>query len=219
MPDPEPLRDLAPALVPVSGGMDSTVLAWWLTAHRVPHIACLFGYGQHTYGTEQATARVVLPNTTPLLEIDLGNVFARSNSHLVHAPDLWRDATSSGHLHLEYRNLVLIAAAASIAEQHACGVLAPAFIRSNLAKRGDTSREFLSAVSAAVAAGGDVALALPFLELSKSDVVRLGLELGAPIARTFSCQLSPAVACGACANCVDRLDALTAVKEQHRRDG
>ena len=39
-------------------------------------------------------------------------------------------------------------------------------------------------------------------------VAKLGIELKAPIGATFSCQASPDIPCGACPNCVDRLNAL-----------
>src|SRR5690606_8791711 len=52
---------------------------------------------------------------------------------------------------------------------------------------------------------GSVKIEMPFRNLSKFEVAKLGVELGAPIGKTFSCQASPTVPCGACPNCVDRL--------------
>lgn len=215
-PDPEPLRAFEPLLVPASGGMDSTVLCWWLTSHQLEHLACVFSYGQHTRQTEALTARRVLPPSTPVVEVDLGSVFGASRSHLLHAPDLWTTPTSRAQLHLEYRNMLLLAAAAAVAEQHGCGAVAPALIQSNLAENGDTSEAFLEAAGAAISLGGSVTLQMPFLHLRKPDVVRLGIALGAPIESTYSCQLAPSIPCGACANCVDRLDALATITEHHR---
>ena len=50
-------------------------------------------------------------------------------------------------------------------------------------------------------------------DYSKFEVAKLGIELGAPIGKTFSCQASPDVPCGACPNCVDRLGALKRLSE------
>jgi 7-cyano-7-deazaguanine synthase len=47
--------------------------------------------------------------------------------------------------------------------------------------------------------------------MSKIDVAKIGLSLKVPIDETFSCQAASKVPCGACPNCVDRLNALKAL--------
>jgi 7-cyano-7-deazaguanine synthase len=64
---------------------------------------------------------------------------------------------------------------------------------------------------------GSVRIEMPFRLMSKLEVAKLGIALKAPIAHTFSCQVSADVPCGACPNCVDRLDALRELcSEPHR---
>jgi len=204
----------------VSGGLDSTVLAWWLTASRVDHRVLFIDYGQHGAATELATARRVLPRSdaAQILRVDVSAVFAGSSSALIDAPDLWAGAFDRSEMHLEYRNLALLAVAATVAERNGCRSVAPAFIMSNLATTGDTSSAFLEAVATAVELGGATTVVYPFLHLSKAEVIDLGLDLGAPVGETFSCQLAPEVPCGACPNCVDRLEALGAVRTRRYLD-
>ena len=44
-------------------------------------------------------------------------------------------------------------------------------------------------------------------------VGKIGIKLHAPIGFTFSCQASSEIPCGACPNCVDRLEALKMISE------
>ncbi|MBY5786724.1 hypothetical protein HFN62_23730 [Rhizobium leguminosarum] len=55
---------------------------------------------------------------------------------------------------------------------------------------------------------GAVRFTSPFRFSSKAEVVREALRLGVPVGRTYSCQAASDFPCGACPNCVDRLDAL-----------
>ena len=54
----------------------------------------------------------------------------------------------------------------------------------------------------------EIAIAAPFAEMHKSDVVRLGLELGVPLELTLSC-MNPerGLHCGRCSKCRERRDA------------
>ena len=61
---------------------------------------------------------------------------------------------------------------------------------------------------------GSVKIKMPFRDMSKYEVARLGIELQAPIGKTFSCQASPDIPCGACPNCVDRLNALKQIEKE-----
>jgi 7-cyano-7-deazaguanine synthase len=47
----------------------------------------------------------------------------------------------------------------------------------------------------------------PFQRMSKSDIVRLGAQLGVPFAETWSCYEGGAVHCGRCGTCTERIEA------------
>jgi len=82
------------------------------------------------------------------------------------------------------------------------------FINSNHAKELDCSANFLNKLEALAEHVGPVRIQLPFRDKSKTDVARLALKLGVPIGKTFSCQVFSDTPCGACPNCVERLNAL-----------
>ena len=74
----------------------------------------------------------------------------------------------------------------------------------------DATPEFFSAMAHALTLGLDypIEIAAPFSAMRKSDVVRLGVELGVPLAMTLSC-MKPAAGthCGQCSKCRERRDA------------
>ena len=54
---------------------------------------------------------------------------------------------------------------------------------------------------------GKIEIVTPLIQLRKSEIVRLGLELGAPLDLTWSCYSREDQACGVCDSCVLRLRA------------
>jgi 7-cyano-7-deazaguanine synthase len=54
---------------------------------------------------------------------------------------------------------------------------------------------------------GAIRVETPLIALRKSQIVRLGVELGAPLHISWSCYSGEAEACGVCESCVLRLRA------------
>jgi 7-cyano-7-deazaguanine synthase len=54
---------------------------------------------------------------------------------------------------------------------------------------------------------GQIKIVMPLIHLRKAEIVRLGLELGAPFDLTWSCYSREDSACGVCDSCVLRLRA------------
>ena len=201
------------AVVMTSGGLDSTVLLHWAMGKGY-HVSPLFlNYGQHCAGTELSTLKALLPAETQLSTLDLSAVFAASSSRLVREADLWRDEIEAEDLMLPYRNIFLVATGLAFAAAHGAKVLLAAFINSNHAREVDATSAFLSGIGG-LAGIGTVRVEFPFRELSKRDVVEIGLSLGVQVAQTYSCQVNADQHCGACPNCVDRITAFRSISAE-----
>lgn len=201
-----------------SGGMDSTVLSYDL-AQKGKNIILLFlDYGQHCKDKEYET----LKNVAPLIYrnniriVKIGDIYRESQSRMIVEANLWKDSVTSEDLYLPYRNLLFLSIASAYAQSLGIKNVYSAFINSNHAKEIDCSMEFFTKLDALLAEYGSVQINMPYREMSKKDVAKLGLSLNVPIAITFSCQVNSQTPCGVCPNCVDRLEALNEIIEERK---
>jgi 7-cyano-7-deazaguanine synthase len=198
------------SLLLASGGLDSTTLAYDLLKKGEAITPLFINYGQHCATTELETLQSILPPEflTRLRSVDVSDIYADSESRLIKEANLWKDDVHYKDLYLPYRSLLLLTVGAAFARGHNYNVIYAAFINSNHAQEIDCSTEFFSRLDSVLSDYGGVELRLPYRHLSKYEVALRAIEVSAPIGRTFSCQASSEIACGACPNCVDRLDAL-----------
>lgn len=193
-----------------SGGLDSTTMAYWLLDKGMDFIPLFIDYGQHCKETELNTLKEILPQeyVDKIEIIDVSSVYKHSKSRFINEANLWEEEISADDLYIPYRNILILTLAASFAQSLKIKEVYSAFINSNHAKEIDCSNDFFAKMESMLIEFGAVKIKMPFLELSKYDVAKIGIELKAPIGKTFSCQASSKIPCGACPNCVDRLDAL-----------
>lgn len=209
------------AVLLASGGMDSTTLAHWLAENKVEVTPLFINYGQHCVETEHARLLELLPTKflSRLHVVDVSAIYRTSTSRLIREADLWIDDVASEDLYLPYRNSLFLTLGAAFAQAREIHHLYAAFINSNHAIEIDCSTHFFDQLSTMLAGYGSVHLHIPFREYTKTDVANLAVRLGVPIAKTYSCQVSSRVPCGACPNCVERLNALHEVEEAYHGSG
>ena len=169
-------------------------------------------YGQHCAELEWRLVNEVLPDTCqPAERISLSDVFLGSKSRMIAEADLWNEAVTDSDLYIPYRTLLFFSAAAARAQTLGILEVYSGFINSNHAKEIDCSTAFINGLDELTEGVGAVRFHSPFREYSKADVIREARQLEVPIGRTFSCQVSSKFPCGACPNCVERLEALEEV--------
>ena len=116
--------------------------------------------------------------------------------------------TPDEDVYLTGRNLTLLSKAGIYCAQHRIGRLALGPLAGNPFP--DATREFFDAMARALSLGlaHDIEIAAPFASKDKSEVIRIGLELGVPLALTLSC-MNPKQGrhCGQCSKCRERRDA------------
>jgi 7-cyano-7-deazaguanine synthase len=193
-----------------SGGLDSTTMAYWLLDHGINFTPLFINYGQHCAQTEYETLKKVLPisHRDRIETVDIQSVYKRSNSKFIKPASLWEENVDANDLYIPYRNVLLLTVGATFAQTLGYSNVYSAFINSNHAKEIDCSNEFFEKMENMLSEYGSVKINMPFRHFSKYEVAKLGVKLGASIGYTFSCQASPVIPCGACPNCVDRLEAL-----------
>lgn len=209
------MQELKKGIILASGGLDSTTLCYLFIKKNIEFIPLIINYGQHCYKTELKRLTEVLPDeyVSKIEIIDVSEIYKYSNSKFIKETNLWEEKITAEDLYIPYRNVLILTIAASFARTLGLNYVYSAFINSNHAKEIDCSNDFFNNLENLLSEYGSVKIEMPFRDFSKFEVAKLGIELGAPIGKTFSCQASPDVPCGACPNCVDRLEAFKKLSE------
>ena len=73
----------------------------------------------------------------------------------------------------------------------------------------DCSKVFNNAMNQAIyeGSGHQLEIKAPFVEMTKADIVKIGLSLGVPYQLTWSCYEGNDTPCGTCGTCIDRQNA------------
>jgi len=199
-------------VVLVSGGMDSCVTA--AIAARDHDVAFVHaGYGQRTERKERAcfTALADHFGVERRLLIRLDHLREIGGSSLTD-PALAVPHGGPGpgipSTYVPFRNAQLLSAAVSWAEAlGARGVFIGA-VEEDSSGYPDCRRAFFDAFEAMIDQGTRpetrVRVVTPVIQMTKSSIVALGLELGVPFHLTWSCYQDEERACGTCDSCVLR---------------
>ena len=124
------------------------------------------------------------------------------------------DAIPEGHYEDEnmkstvvpFRNGIMLAIAAGIAESNGLDHVMIANHGGDHAIYPDCRPEFISAMSSATSAGSynGVTVIAPYTSITKGDIARRGKELGIDYTETWSCYKGGDKHCGKCGTCVER---------------
>jgi 7-cyano-7-deazaguanine synthase len=202
----------------VSGGLDSTTMAYWLRAQEYTVMAISFDYGQR-HRTELAFAeRMAVDLSAPWTLIDLhaaGLTSILSGSALtdetVTVPDGHYADESMQITVVPNRNAIMLSIACALAVTREAGAVAFGAHTGDHFIYPDCRPEFVRAfermVNVAVEGLASIEILAPLLAMTKADIVKLGDELGVPFERTWSCYKGGALHCGACGTCFERREA------------
>lgn len=109
-----------------------------------------------------------------------------------------------------FRNGIMLAIAAGIAESKGLRHVMMANHGGDHAIYPDCRPEFVSAFGAAVRAGTyeGITVEAPYTDITKADIARRGRALGIDYSETWSCYKGGERHCGRCGTCVERREAL-----------
>ena len=212
-----PASDSSLAVCLVSGGMDSCVTAA-IAAEENQEIAFLHvSYGQRTERRERKAFDDLADhfNVSKRLAASIeylknigGSSLTDERIKVAEANLKSREIPTS---YVPFRNSHLLAIGTSWAEVTGAKRIYIGAVAEDSSGYPDCRPEFYEAFQQTIDAGTrpdtNIEIVTPIIHLRKSEIIKRGLELGAPLELTWSCYQSDDVACGRCDSCALRLRA------------
>ena len=201
-------------LVVFSGGMDSATALWLARREFSAVSAVSFSYGSKHNARELAAADAICRKLDiPRIEIPLAFIGKYFHSSLLQSggsiPEGAYDEANMASTVVPFRNGIMLAAAAGLAEDSGCSAVVLGNHTGDHAIYPDCRPEFIDGMARAIetGTGGKVKLLSPFCRMTKGQIASLGAELGVDFSLTWSCYNGRDKHCGKCGTCRERRDA------------
>jgi 7-cyano-7-deazaguanine synthase len=203
-------------LVILSGGLDSTVCMALAARDTDRVLALTFDYGQrHRVELDRAALVAAHYGAEHLVVVLDASQWGGSalTDPTIAVPDAQPGAAGDAIpvTYVPARNLVFLAVAMGVSEARRADVVYLGVNALDYSGYPDCRPEFVRAFEAAAALalkrgveGNPVEVRTPLIALTKADIVRLGVSLGAPLHLTWSCYRGDDVPCGRCDACALR---------------
>lgn len=201
----------------LSGGMDSSTLAYVAKDMGYDIIALHFTYGQLTEKKERECARTIagLLDAQDFVEISLEHFKKIGASSLtdtrIAVEKYSGEEKEVPSTYVPFRNANLLAIATSLAEARHAEAIFIGVQTGDYPGYPDCRPEFIEAfqrvVDLGTAADPRITLMTPFVRMTKAEIIRTGLALGVPYEHTWSCYQNNDLACGVCSSCHYRREA------------
>lgn len=202
------------ALCIMSGGMDSTLVAYTMKTQGFDIIALHFNYGQRTVIKELECFRAICDDlgVDEKYEIDLDFFKTIGASALT---DLAIDVPTTGVqvgvpvTYVPFRNGIFLSIATAIAEKEGCESIAIGVVQEDSSGYPDCRDKFIQSFTQSANLGTrdetKLTIEMPLVHLQKSKIVQNALALSVPLYLTWSCYQNEDRACGVCDSCRLRL--------------
>ncbi len=210
------MSNAAKAIVLLSGGMDSCVTAAIArTTHDVAFLHA--GYGQRTAARERRAFDEIADfyKVSQRLVVQLDHLGKIGGSALtdnrIAVPET---APAGGEIpatYVPFRNAHFLSVAVSWAEVIGATAIYIGAVAEDSSGYPDCRPEYYRVFQELIRVGTKpetrIDLLTPVIAMRKSEIIRRGIELGAPLHLTWSCYQNGDVACGVCDSCRLRLRA------------
>lgn len=202
------------ALCIMSGGMDSTLVAYIMRSRGYEIVALHFNYAQRTVAKELSCFRAICDDlgVSEKYEIDLDFFKTIGASALTdHTIDVPTGGIEAGVpiTYVPFRNGIFLSIATAIAEKERCSAIAIGVVEEDSSGYPDCREAFIDTFTKAANLGTKetthITIEMPLVHLQKSQIVQEAIKLDAPLHLTWSCYQSEERACGVCDSCRLRL--------------
>lgn len=202
-------------VVPVSGGLDSTVILHWVASEGYEIHAVSFNYGQRHFDRE--------------MECAIANCYFKSETHKRINLDFFKDIVTTSSLvndeidvaktkdvlgdpqtvnYVPNRNMMMLSICTAYAESiGAEQVYHGSALVDSQAGYWDGSNEFIQAINDVNALNrrDRIEIVAPLILKSKKDIIELGMSLDVDFKQTWTCYEGGTKACGTCPACSSRI--------------
>jgi 7-cyano-7-deazaguanine synthase len=220
------MADMRKAVVLLSGGMDSCVCAAVARQqHGAENVAQLHAsYGQRTASRESRAFREIADfyaiERRLMVQLDhfraIGGSALTDASIAVPENQLDSGAPHAGAVPVTYvpfRNAHFLSVAVSWAEAIGAGSIYIGAVAEDSSGYPDCRPEYYQVFQELIRVGTRpetrIQIITPVIALKKNEIIRRGIELGAPLHLTWSCYQNDEEACGVCDSCLLRLRAFS----------
>lgn len=211
----------------VSGGMDSVTMLTQLVKQDKDVQVLNFSYGsKHNQKERAALLKIAGILGVPVHLVDLpldvetwtpGEVFPKKTSMLKSNLLLAGDAIPEGHYEEEnmkktvvpFRNGIMLSIAVGFAESHGCAAVYYGNHQGDSCNYPDCRQLFVDAMGQASVLGTfeGIQVRSPFVDMTKADIAKLGMEIEAPLEIAWSCYNGQGFRpCLKCCTCVERCE-------------
>lgn len=202
-------------VVIVSGGLDSTTLLYYLKETlKKDVVAISYKYGQKhdqeiefaKYHTEKLGVEHQIIDLTPIFQSITSSSALLGGMPIPTLEEVIGDPQPITYV--PFRNMLMLTVAASVAEGvGASKIYYGAQKHDEYSGYWDTTSVFTASMQAVFNQNRKhkITVEAPFVEMSKSDLVRIGTDLGIDYAKTLTCYNG--TNCGTCPTCRDRIQA------------
>ncbi|MGV8108688.1 7-cyano-7-deazaguanine synthase QueC [Methanospirillum sp.] len=201
----------------LSGGMDSSTLAFLAKHDGYDILALHFTYGQRTEEKERECAKRIARhlNALEFLDVDLAYLKKVGASSLTDQRMQVKPHNEAGEgipeTYVPFRNANLLSVATSFAEARAADAIYIGVQASDYSGYPDCRPEFIDAFQKVITLGtrpdSGIELKTPFVRLNKAEILKIGMGLNVPYEDTWSCYSENDIACGICGSCHFRREA------------
>lgn len=197
-------------VVVLSGGLDSTTVAYWAKNEGYDVYGLTFKYGQIATKETKHAKIVAQKLEIQIKEIDLSSlkeIFTGVTSLIDEKIEM--TSTFSQPIIVPFRNAIFL----SIAVAYAISISATRIFYgaqgSDALYYPDCRKQFYESFETTARIGTDTELDIeaPFSNLTKSEVIKLGSKLAVPYDLTWSCYFNKEKHCGKCESCINRKNA------------
>jgi 7-cyano-7-deazaguanine synthase len=202
-------------VVVLSGGPDSTTVAYWAKSQGYNIYALTFNYGQIANKEIESARKIAQKLSASIKVVDLSSlkdVYAGVTSLCDEKIPLTANFTQP--IIVPFRNAIFLSTAVAYATSVNADKIFYGAQGSDAQFYPDCRKEFYKAFEKAAQLGTDskISIEAPFSGYTKAELINKGTELGVPFELTWSCYSDGERHCGKCESCINRKNAFKEAK-------